>query len=116
MRKPFNKNLKSVPLEDAHGGSGKRQLILSDLDDISKNLEAMTKGFLNPGFSYDWHSHEDIDEFFYVISGEGVIYFSDGTECKYKSGEIFYTPANLEHKITATSTEPSEYFFIRIRN
>ena len=116
MRKPFKKELELIALEDAHGGSGKRQLILSGSDDISNNLEAMTRGFLNPGYSYDWHLHDNIDEFFYVISGQGIIYYEDGTESEYSSGQIFYTPCNFKHKIVASGGSPSEYFFIRVRN
>lgn len=67
MRKPFKKSLHLIPLEEAHGGSGSRQVLLSKADPVSQYFEAMTKGYLKADTQFDWHSHEDIDEFFLVI-------------------------------------------------
>ncbi len=105
-------NLKDIPLEEAHGGSGKRQ-VLAKADDVSTNhLEAITKGFLNPGFSYDWHTHKDTDEIFIVLKGLGKFYFEKNVE-DYSEGDIFLTPPNSNHKITAES--PSEFYFVRVK-
>jgi|APTNR8051073442_1049403.scaffolds.fasta_scaffold04871_13 quercetin dioxygenase-like cupin family protein len=118
IRSEFVKSLLTIPVEAAHGGSGSRQLILSSTDPISKKLEAMTKGFLAPGRSYDWHSHSGIDEFFIVLNGVGEVHYrrDDGavTIYKYKQGDIFYSPADLVHKIDCLENEQSEFFFIRV--
>ncbi len=114
LRKPFKKNLAEISIEEAHGGSGKRQLILSEKDSISSQLSAMTKGFLKAGDCFDWHSHENIDEFFFVIKGAGMIEFKDSDIMKYNIEDLIYTPANTEHKITAQ--EDSEFFFIRLND
>jgi hypothetical protein len=53
MNKPFKKDINKIEIEGAHGGSGKRQLVLSCLDNISENIEAMTKGFLAPEGIFD---------------------------------------------------------------
>ncbi|MDO8469466.1 MAG: cupin domain-containing protein [bacterium] len=111
-RKPFKKSLAEIPTEEAHGGSGKRQLILSKEDPISNHLHAMTKGFLVANGLFDWHSHKDIDEFFLVIKGSGVIEFEDGTKMEYGNENLIYIPSNLSHKITAS--KESEFFFIRL--
>jgi mannose-6-phosphate isomerase-like protein (cupin superfamily) len=114
LRKPFKKNLAYIPIEEAHGGSGKRQLILSKGDSVSKELIAMTKGFLFVNDCFDWHSHEDVDEFFLVIKGSGAVEFEDGTKMEYKNEDLVYTPANTKHKITANGD--SEFFFIRLNS
>ncbi|MFA6072636.1 MAG: cupin domain-containing protein [Candidatus Woesearchaeota archaeon] len=114
MRKHFKKHLKDINLEEAHGGSGKRQLILSKEDPVSTQLHAMTKGFLEPGNIFDWHNHEKIDEFFLIIEGEGKVYFEDGTEINYKKDDLIYVPAEEKHKIENTGSITSEFFFIRI--
>lgn len=36
----------------------------------------MTKGWLPPGKSYDWHMHKDIDEIFIVLTGQGQFYYT----------------------------------------
>ena len=114
MRKPFKKNLLKIPVEEAHGGSGKRQLILSGEDDVSSQFQAMTKGFLASGAKFDWHSHEDVDEFFWILQGSGIISFKDMDAIKYHVGDLIYIPANLEHKIESTGNEESQYYFIRL--
>lgn len=114
MRNPFKKNLKTIPVEEAHGRSGKRQLILSKNDDVSEQFQAMTKGFLKAGLIFDWHFHENIDEFFIVIKGKGFIEFRDGKKIEYFPDELIYIPNGMEHKIEATWNEENEFFFIRI--
>lgn len=115
MRKPFKKSLNSISIEAAHGGSGKRQLLLSKDDLISSQLEAMTKGFLAPKGVFDWHSHKDIDEFFLVTKGAGVIEFADGTKIKYSKDDLIYIPSNINHRIENTGKIENEFFFIRLK-
>jgi len=114
MRKPFKKNLDKIPVEEAHGGSGKRQLILSSDNDVSSQFQTMTKGFLATGAKFDWHSHKDIDEFFWVLQGSGVIDFKGMDSMKYGGGDLVYIPADLEHKIEAKGDQESQYYFIRL--
>jgi len=114
LRKPFKKSLKDVPIENAHGGSGRRQLILSEKDAISENLRGMTKGFLSSGEVFDWHVHENVDEFFLVLKGKGSVEFEKGQEISYEPGDIVYLPSNLKHKIINTGKEENEFFFVRL--
>jgi len=114
MKKPFKKHLKTILVEEAHEGSGKRQLILSKNDAVSEQLQAMTKGFLKAGSIFDWHSHENIDEFFIVLKGNGFIEFKSGEKFEYSPDDLIYIPDGIEHKIEATGKEESEFFFIRL--
>ena len=114
VRKPFKKVLSEISIENAHGGSGSRQLILSSKDMISKNIEAMTKGYLKSGGIFEWHKHDEIDEFFIVLNGTGLIKYADGTEFTYAPGEIIYNPANISHRIENRGSKDSEFFFIRV--
>lgn len=114
MRKPFKKNINDVKVEDAHGGSGRRQLILSKSDKISSQMEAMTKGFIPPKAAYDWHQHENIDEFFLVVQGIGIIEFEDGSIIQYSKDDLVYIPSNTKHRIENTGVVENEFIFIRI--
>ncbi len=114
MRKPFKKHLQTIPVEEAHGGSGKRQVILSKDDAISEQLQAMTKGFLEAGSKFDWHAHESVDEFFLVLKGKGYIEFRSGEKIEYSPDDLIYIPDGIEHKIEATGEEENEFFFIRL--
>lgn len=114
MRRPFKKQLKTIPVEEAHGWSGKRQVILSKNDGISEQFQAMTKGYLQVGSVFDWHSHENIDEFFLVMQGIGFIEFKDWEKIEYSPDDLIYIPDGMEHKIKATGGEDNEFFFFRI--
>ena len=113
-RKPFKKHLGEIPLEPAHNGNGKRQLILSKTDSVSEQLQAMTKGFLPVGGIFDWHKQEDMDEFFLVISGTGVIEFEDEMHFNYEKDDLIYIPSNVTHRMRATGSEENQFFFIRL--
>ncbi len=114
MSKLFKKQINNIPLTDAHGGNGKRQLILSKDDPISANLQGMTKGFLPKGAIFDWHKHEGLDEFFIVLMGNGIIQFEDGTKMEYNENDLIYIPSNKSHRIENTGSEENVFFFVRI--
>ena len=44
-----------------------------------------------------WHSHQDADELFYVLSGELTIEFRDGN-VKLAEGEMITIPSGVEHR------------------
>lgn len=113
-RRPFKRVIDEIALESAHAGSGSRRLIISQRDDISRQIEAVTKGYLEPGNVFDWHQHVEIDEFWIVISGNGFIEYKNGDKFEYKSGDFIYNPADLPHRIVAEGATRSEFFFIRV--
>ena len=116
-RAPEKKSLSSIPLEDAHGGSGQRQLIFSKSEPyVSRQFEAMTKGFLPATAAYDWHHHDGVDEFFFVVFGTGIVEYADGTRFDYAADDFFYNPSGLEHRIENTGSETSIFYFIRIKD
>ena len=107
-------NIKDIPIEEAHEGSGARQILVKPEHVTSQYLEAVTKGFLKPGNSFNWHAHQDTDEIFIVLKGEGKYYCEDEVTA-YQEGDVMITPANLKHKIEASGNEENEYYFIRVK-
>ena len=116
MKKPFKKHIPQIETEGAHGGTGRRQLLISSADEISPNIEAATKGFLSPGGIFDWHNHDNIDEFFIVLQGTGRVDFEDGTAIEYKEDDFIYMPHPMKHKITNTGPIENQFYFFRVRN
>lgn len=108
------KNISQIPKEEAHGGSGDRQMLVNKTEMTSPFFAAMTKGYLNSGSTYDWHGHDDIDEICYVIKGNGKFYWNNEVT-NYKDGDIFTIPAHSKHKIEALGDDVSEFYFIRIK-
>ncbi|WP_232819688.1 cupin domain-containing protein [Haloprofundus halophilus] len=48
-----------------------------------------------------WHSHDDADELFFVVSGELRIEFRDEEAALLESGELLVVPAGVEHRPVA---------------
>lgn len=107
-------NLSDIAIEDAHGGSGARQMLLDNEVVASKNWEAVTKGFLPKGAMFDWHKHDDSDEIFIVTKGTGM-FFCDQRQTNYQAGDIITVKANIMHKIENTGDDTTEGFFIRVK-
>lgn len=114
MNKFRKLNINEIPKEAAHGGSGARQVLVAPQDVNSPYMKAITKGFLPSGSSYDWHFHQDTDEVFIVLKGEGK-YYCEEEITNYKVGDVMITPGNLKHKIEALGSVESEFYFIRIK-
>jgi len=113
MRKPIHKNISDIDIEPAHDGSGSRQVLFSTSEEVSSQFEAATKGFLKPGYAFDWHHHDGVDELWIVLQGTGYIEYKDGTKFNYKKDDVIYNPADLSHKIVAEGNDESIYYFIR---
>jgi len=49
-----------------------------------------------------WHSHADEDELFYVVAGELMLHFAEGT-VTLQAGELLVVPKGVRHKPEATT-------------
>lgn len=110
----LKKSNSDVPREDAHGGSGGRRLLAQTGDLQNGDFEALTYGFLPGGSSFDWHSHDGIDEMMLVLKGSGSVSEREG-EHSYEPGDFFIFPAGVEHMIHNPTGEEHEYVFVRLR-
>lgn len=109
------RNIKDIPLEAAHGGSGSRQLLVTPDKLTSPYFEVITKAFLEVGKIFDWHLHQDVDEIFIVLKGQGKFY-CDNEVVDYQIGDIITIPADTKHKVEALGSETNEYYFFRIKS
>ena len=114
MKKFVKTNLKDIPLEDAHGGAGKRQMLVAPEHVTTKHLEAITKGYLQPGEGYPLHVHEDMDEICIVLRGQGKFACED-EEFDYQEGDVFSVHAGAEHTYKAEGDSPTEFYFVRVK-
>ena len=46
---------------------------------------------------FNWHSHDDTDDFFMVLDGEITIEMRD-SDVTLKAGELFVVPKGVEHR------------------
>ena len=113
MIKPTKKSLQNITPHNL--GESLHSVIFNPEDaGINKNLLILTKSQLNPEKDFDWHVHDDFDEIFITVSGEGTVEFKDGTSFEFKAGDTVNCPAKLEHRIINSSKSPIEFYFIRL--
>lgn len=64
--------------------------IVGEMNDLHLKLVKVRGEFV-------WHSHEDTDEFFMVISGRLTIRLRDDDDVVLDPGEFFIVPRGVEH-------------------
>ena len=106
----FNFKLAKVHKRDAHfPGQGALNVGRSHqflIDEKTANSGRTLVGWtvLPPGAAHERHRHPNVDEFWIVIKGEGVMYSDDG-EDPSGEGDVVFTPAGYWHGFRNTSDE-----------
>lgn len=108
------RHISEIPIEEAHAGSGSRQMLFDASGAKSSKWEAVTKGFIPVGSMFDWHEHGDSDEMFLVTRGTGK-FFCEDKETSYQAGDVILVGAGTKHKIVNDGEATTEGFFIRIK-
>lgn len=49
---------------------------------------------------FNWHKHDDTDDFFLILSGELTVHFRDG-DMLLGPGEMYVIPKGVEHRTSA---------------
>ena len=101
-------NISQVSFEEIHNTPGSRQTLATSDDIISNNIDALTKGTLQPGQIWDWHKHELYDELGIVLKGQGTFYWEDEA-VSYKQEDVIIIPANSIHKFVAEGKYPASF-------
>ena len=63
---------------------------------------------LQPGLSYEPHSHADHEEIYYIIGGKGKIKIG-GEVARFRDGDAIYIPRGTLHSITNDGEEMVEF-------
>ena len=78
-----------APNVECHGGTG--SLVWSDVLNASflegRRLKFLHDNILKPGVSIGVHEHKDDEEYYYIISGRGIMTL-DGQEHEVETGDI----------------------------
>ncbi len=108
------RHLGSIPLEAAHDGAGRRQLVFSNPDIPNSKLEAVTVGFLPAKGRFKAHKHDGIDEVMMMRKGCGRIE-SGKKKLGVSPGDFVLFPAGVTHAIINTGKGKLAAQFIRFR-
>ncbi|HJU35428.1 MAG TPA: dimethylsulfonioproprionate lyase family protein [Nitrososphaera sp.] len=73
-----------------------------------KSITYVSLAKLQPSLSYEKHDHQDHEEIYYIINGNGHIKIGD-EEAKFRDGDIIYIPEKTSHSITNDGDEMVEF-------
>jgi mannose-6-phosphate isomerase-like protein (cupin superfamily) len=73
-----------------------------------KTITYVSLAKLQPSLSYELHNHQDHEEIYYIISGNGRIKIGDEI-AKFRDGDVIYIPENAMHSITNDGSEMVEF-------
>ncbi|MCD6231293.1 cupin domain-containing protein [Candidatus Aerophobetes bacterium] len=91
--------------------------LLIDRKDTEGTEVFLTK--VEPKKSVPQHTHNDNEQLYYVIEGEGLINYrspseSVGKKVKIKAGQIVFIPLKTEHQIICVGEKPLIYLTIDV--
>lgn len=99
----FVVNRREAAVINSRPGSELRPLIDRTTSPITQC--SLAEETLQPGCSVTPHHHRDLEEIYYVLSGEGLM--SVGSErCRVAAGDAVYIPRGERHTLENTGTEP----------
>jgi len=103
------------PLPQCHGGKGVLDwtLVLGDEETKGKRLNFIHDDVLPPGASVGPHEHMDDEEYYYIISGKGMMVL-DGEKFEVKAGDITAVFSGLSHGLENNGTEDLRVIVISI--
>jgi mannose-6-phosphate isomerase-like protein (cupin superfamily) len=105
----------SRPLEHCHDGVGTIDWIevLGGRDVPGRHLRFMHDDILPPGTSIGIHRHEDDEEYYYILSGHGVMTL-DGQRHEVGPGDITAVFPGGEHGLENNGEEPLRILVISV--
>jgi uncharacterized cupin superfamily protein len=101
-----SEEMQREPLPNCHDGQGALDWIsvLSDADVCGRRLNFIHDDILAPGVTIGLHRHQDDEEYYYIVSGQGVMTL-DGVRHEVKPGDITAVFPGGEHGLENTGAE-----------
>ena len=103
------------PLPQCHGGKGVLDwtLVLGDEETEGKRLNFIHDDVLPPGASVGHHEHMNDEEYYYIISGKGMMVL-DGEKFEVKAGDITAVFSGGSHGLENYGSEELRVIVISI--
>jgi mannose-6-phosphate isomerase-like protein (cupin superfamily) len=103
------------PLPQCHGGEGVLDwtLVLGEEEIKDKRLNFIHDDVIPPGASIGLHQHVDDEEYYYIISGKGLMAL-DGKKFEVKTGDVMAVFPGGSHGLENDGTEDLRIIVISI--
>jgi len=96
------------------GGDGEAKIFPSELPQGGSCFQTASRIELAPRASIGLHTHNEDQEVYAIVSGEGT-YFFDGGEISAKNGDIFTTLRGMSHGLRNDGDSPLVIFAVVAR-
>ncbi|MEJ7914091.1 MAG: cupin domain-containing protein, partial [Chitinophagaceae bacterium] len=100
----MNINSNEIEFESSAHGAGVKKVFINSLDTATK-LTQFAYGKLLAGENVEEHMHPSMEEFFYILKGDGV-YVIDHSLVKVSPGVIVQIPAGITHALSTVGSTP----------
>jgi quercetin dioxygenase-like cupin family protein len=91
-----------APEEPAHGGTVLKRVLIRQ-GDAASDLIYMNDAYVEPGQVVPAHEHLDMEEVFYVVSGQGEMQVG-GEAAALQAGDRVIVPPRTAHVLVNTGT------------
>jgi quercetin dioxygenase-like cupin family protein len=102
-------------LNSAQGGPPAAGAVADD--DRASCLQRITgvaRHALQGGKRSDYHIHQDAEQFYYVLRGQGAL-IVDGERYPVREGDVVYLPAGVQHQAVNESDDWMEHLIVTAR-
>ena len=106
-----------APLDQCHGGDGAVQWteVLDMVDMKERGLKFLHDDILPPGASIGLHCHDDDEEYYYILSGQGIMTL-DNNQFDVQAGDCTCVFPGGRHALKNTGDTELRFIVICIRN
>lgn len=108
---PKNKviaNLDLSNIETTSHSLGKK-LVFFNKNELQSSITQIALGILDSGEIIPFHSHESMEEVFYILSGNGIFHIED-EKINVKENSCIRIPLGFSHSIKANTQMKFLYF------
>jgi len=107
----FRKEMKVESKERLRDGEGVTHF--THLADASteKNVRLLAETTLDPGSSIGYHKHDSETEYYFILSGTGLVN-DDGKEVEVAQGDSIITGNGASHSIKNTGSVPLVFYAV----
>lgn len=94
--------------QTSHGGTLKSVFLHNE--EMRNSLTQIALSALKQGESIPRHNHPTMDEYFFILSGEGIYKF-EGTEVILRPNMLIEISANTEHELISTGENELRFLY-----
>jgi quercetin dioxygenase-like cupin family protein len=109
------KHTADIAVGTSHNGTVKRKALLRGADTgLGSNILSMNEAYLAPGQEVEEHQHQDAEEIFFILSGQGTM-LVDGQPVPLTAGNLLLVEPGERHLLRCGGAHPLTFITILVK-